>query len=267
MRVRALAVVVLVSAVGVVARADDKPLDRGELDRRVAEAVYAAAVRGTEMWNKGANYEGCFRLYQGTLAAVIPLLDHRPKLAASAKEKLEKAAGMKAVEGAFLLREALDEIQNEIAPGAKPDPKAAPKVDPKAEPKVEPKKATTLWERLGGEKGVRTIVDDLVAATSDNNDVKLFRDGKVKLDIKGVNHMKQMMVDFVSAATGGPAKYEGKDMKSAHAGMKITEKEFDAMGVALVEVLKKNKVAGSDIDELMKLVAATKKDIVEGKGN
>jgi hemoglobin len=258
MRARALALAVLVLAAGAVARADDRPLERVELDRRVVKAVYEAALQGTEMWNKSQNYEGCFRLYQGSLAAVIPLLDHRPRLAAAAKDKFDRAKSMKAVEGATLLREALDEIQNEIAPGAKADPKVDPKVEPKN---------TTLWERLGEEKGVKKIVDDLLSLAIEDKGVNLLRDGKVKLDGAGVARLKDGLVAFISEGTGGPIKYKGKDMKSAHAGMKITEKEFDALGAILVDVLKKNKVAQADIDDLMKAVAATKKDIVEGKGN
>ena len=252
MRARALALVVFVLAAGSMTRAEDRALERVDLDKRVVKTVYETAVLGTELWNKSQNYEGCFRLYQGTLAAVIPLLDHRPKLAAMAKDKFDKAKSMKAVEGATLLREALDEIQNEIAPGSKPDPK------------VEPKK-TTLWERLGEEKGVKKIVDDLLSLAIEDKDVNLLR-GK-KLDLQGVSHFKEMLVAFISEGTGGPIKYKGKDMKTAHAGMKITDKEFDALGAILVDVLKKNKVAQADIDELMKAVAATKKDIVEGKGN
>ena len=258
MAVRVLGALALVLAVWGASRADDRPLDRGEVDKRVVKAVYEAAVQGTEMWNKSANYEGCFRLYQGTLAAVVPLLDHRPKLAASARSKFDKAKGLGAVEGAILLREALDEIQHEIAPGPKPDPKV--------DPKVEAKK-TTLWERLGGEKGVKKIVDDIVADAIEKPEVNLLRGGAVKLDAAGVARFKQSMVDFVSEATGGPMKYKGKDMKSAHAGMKITEKEFDALAAVIADVLKKNKVAPADVDELMKAVNATKKDIVEGKGN
>ena len=266
MWVRMLATAVLVLGVGVVTRADDKPLEREELDKRVVQAVYNAAVQGTELWNKSANYEGCFRLYQGTLAAVIPLLDHRPKLAANAKAKLDKAQSMKAIEGAHLLREALDEIQYDIAPGPKPkvDPK---KEDPKKEdPKPKPKE-TTLWDRLGGEMGVKKIVDDFLGVAIENPDINLLRGGKVKLDLKAVTNLKKMMVDFISAATGGPLKYEGKDLKSAHAGMKITEKEFDAFIKVFGEVLERNKIAKADIDELMKVMNATKKDIVEGKGN
>jgi hemoglobin len=258
MRTRALALAVFVLAAGAVTRADDKPLERADLDKRVVKTVYETAVLGTELWNKSANYEGCFRLYQGALSAVIPLLDHRPKLAATAKDKLDKARSMRAIEGATLLREALDEIQHEIAPG--------PKTDPKVDPKVEPKK-TTLWERLGSEAGVKKVVDDLLALAIEDKNVNLLRDGKVKLDAKGVAHFKQMLVAFISEGTGGPIKYTGKDMKTAHAGMKITEKEFDALATILLEVLKKNKVAQPDIDDLMKAVGATKKDIVEGKGN
>lgn len=258
MRARILAAAALVLAVTGLARAEDRPVDRTEVDRRVVKVVYETAVMGTEMFNKG-NHEGCFRLYQGTLLGVQPMLDHRPKLAASVKEKLDKARGMKAPEGAFELRAALDEVQHEIAPGAK--------TDAKVDPKVDPKKTATLWDRLGGEPGVKKVVDDLFALAIEDKDVNLLRDGKVKLDAKGVANFKLKLVEMISETTGGPLKYSGKEMGVAHAGMKITEKEFDAFGKVLVDVLKKNKVAQADIDDLMKIIVATKKFIVEGKGN
>lgn len=248
MKVRLLSAAVLALAVGTAVRADDRPIERAEIDKRVVKVVYDAALLGTDLFNKGS-HEGCFRLYHGTLLAVHPMLDHRPKLAMSVRDKLEKAKTMKAIDGAFILREALDEIQNEIAPGAKT---TAPKA---------------LWDRLGGELGVKKVVDQLFALAIEDKAVNLLRDGKVKLDAKGVAHLKLMLVEFVSANTGGPSKYTGKDMKAAHAGMKITEAEFDALGALLVTVLKDNKVAQADIDELVKIVGTTKKDIVEGKGN
>lgn len=256
MRARLVSAAVLFVAVGAATRADDKPLDRTDLDRRVVKVVYESALLGTDVFNKGKHDE-CFRLYQGTLAAVHPLLDHRPKLAASVRAKMEKALAMKAAEGAFVLREALDEIQNEIAPGPKPDPK---------EVKVEPKK-TALWDRLGGEPGVKKVIDDLIAVAIEDKDVNLLRDGKYKLDAKGVAGFKRSLVEMISETTGGPLKYTGKDMKTAHAGMKITDKEFDALAAHLAAVLKKNKVAQDDADALMKIVGGTKPLIVEGKGN
>src|SRR6185312_7917138 len=115
-----------------------KPLDRAELDRRIARVVNEAIMSGVVLWQnqkeeEAVRVEGTFRLFQGTLAAVVPMLDHRPELQKSAGYKLHKGSGMRAVEGAFILRGALDEIQKATA--------AALVVKP-------------LWERLGGEAGV-----------------------------------------------------------------------------------------------------------------
>jgi hemoglobin len=242
MRSRILGVVVLLVGVGAVSRADDKPLDRLEVDKRVVTAVYQSALLGTELWNKDKNYDGAFRLYQGTLLAVQPLLDHRPNLMKSVKEKLEKAKSLKAAEGAFVLREALDEIQNEIAPGKK------------------------LWDRLGGEKAVRVIVRDFMLTVIEDKDVNFLRDGKYKLDAKGVARLEQLLVELVSVVSGGPLPYsEKRTLQEAHAGMKITDKEFDALMGVLQKTLDKHKVGKADAEELLTEVNKTRVVIVETK--
>jgi len=261
MRTRVLAGAILAALLGTTARAEDKPLERLDLDRRIVKVVYESALLGTDIYNRGRREE-CFRLYQGTLAAVLPLLDHRPKLAASVKQRMDKALTLDAAEGAHELRAALDEIQNEIAPN--PLAKSLPK-EPKPEPKPEPK-LTTLWDRLGGEKGVQKVVDDLIALAIEDPKVNFLRGGTVKLDKKGVDSLKQKLVEMISETTGGPLKYTGKDMKTAHAGMKITSDEFDALATILAEVLKKNKVADADAAALLKIVGSTKPLMVEGKG-
>jgi hemoglobin len=229
----------LVCALG---QADDKPLERIELDRRIVKAVYETSLAGTEIFNNGKHDE-CFRYYQGALAAIHPLLDHRPKLQNTVKDKLDKASRMKGVEGAFVLREALDEIQNEIAPG--------------------PKK---LWERLGGEKGVRAVVRDLILLSIENPKVNLLRDGKFKLDAKGVANLEQLLVELISKETGGPLTYSGKrDLKEVHAGMKITDGEFDAMAADLLRALEKHKLGKQETEELMKVFDSTRPLIVEAK--
>jgi hemoglobin len=242
-----LALAVLVAAVGL-CRADDKPVDRTELDKRIVATVYEVALRGTKMFNDDKNYEGCYRLYEGALMALVPVLDHRQKLQATVKMRLDRATKMKASDAAFELRTALDEIQNEIAPpkDKKPD-----------------EKKLTIWDRLGGDKGVRKIVDDIVATAAEDKKVNFFRDGKVKLDAKGVDHFKQMLVELISANSGGPLKYTGKTMKDAHKGMMITDAEFDALVDVIVGVLKKHKVSAEDTAALGKVVESTRKDIVE----
>lgn len=246
MRARVLlAMLTLIGAVGLT-RAQDKPVERTELDKRIVGAVYESAVRGTEIFNKG-NHEGCYRLYEGTLIALVPMLDHRAKLQATVKIRLANASKMKSADAAFELRTALDEIQNDIAP---------------AKDKKGPPTATTLWERLGGEKGVKAVVHDVVLSAAEDKKVNFLRDGKYKVDIPA---LEKSLVEFISSATGGPLKYTGKNMKDAHKGMMISNAEFDALGEIVIASLKKFKVPQADIDELVKIIETTRKDIVEPK--
>jgi hemoglobin len=260
MLARCLGAVLLVGALGAMARSDDRPIDRGEIDKRVVWAVYETTLLGTEIYNKGKHDE-CFRLYQGVLTGIHPLLDHRPRLKDFVKERLERSRNAKAVEAAFLLREALDEIQNEIAPPSGSDAK----VDPKPAPKVAPKK-TLLWEQLGGEKNVRAIVKDLLKAAEADKAVNFSRDGKYKLDEKARMRLEQLFVEVISAFAGGPLEYsEKRNPWKAHAGMKITEAEFDAfLGVAR-KTLEAHKVGKVETEELLKHLAATRVVIVEPK--
>jgi hemoglobin len=256
MRGRILGAVALLVTVGTFCRADDKPLDRAKVDERVVKAVYETALLGTDIFNKG-KHEECFRLYQGVLIGLQPMLDHRPDLMKSVRAKMEKARSMKGSEGAFVLRDALDEIQNEIAPGAK----TGTKPDPKAEGKK------TLWDRMGGEKVVKAVVHDLFLLAIEDKKVNLLRDGKYKLDAKGVENFEQRLVEIISAATGGPLAYKGmRNMQMVHEGMKITDAEFDALAADLVKALEKHKVGKTEIDELMKEFDKTRVVIVEVKG-
>jgi truncated hemoglobin YjbI len=256
---RSLRAIALLAALGAMARADDRPIDRTEVDKRVVWSIYETALLGTDIFNQGKHDE-CFRLYQGVLTGIQPLLDHRPQLKDSVKQKLDRAKSLKGVEGAFLLREAMDEIQNQIAPPSGSDAKVESKPVSKKRP---------LWERLGGEKKVRTIVKDLIAAAEADKSVNFSRDGKYKLDEKGRARLEQLFVEFISLPEvgGGPLDYSGKrTLGQAHASMKITDAEFDAfLGVAR-KTLEAHKVGKAESEELLKHFAATRVVIVEAKG-
>jgi hemoglobin len=120
-----------------------------------------------------------------------------------------------------------------------------------------------LWDRLGGEVAVKAVIHDFVAKAAADPKVDFTRGGQYKLDEAGVEKLEKLLVQLVSATTGGPLKYEGRDMKEAHKGMKITEAQFGALAADLIDVLKEYKVPQKEIDELVGIVASTKKDIVE----
>ena len=77
-----------------------------------------------------------------------------------------------------------------------------------------------------------------------------------------VDHERRL-VEFVCFATGGPCVYSGRDMKTAHAGMKITSEQFGAVVGHLVATLDKFKVPAAEKNELLGLLGPTKGSIVE----
>ncbi len=134
---------------------------------------------------------------------------------------------------------------------------------------VDPPKMS-LWEKLGGETNVKKVVEDFVNAAAADPKVDFFRtetlkNDKYKLDATGVTKLKQLLVDQISAATGGPREYKGKSMKEVHKGMAITEEQFDALAGHLKAALEKNKAMPEDVKTVMTVIGGTKADIVEKK--
>jgi truncated hemoglobin YjbI len=128
-----------------------------------------------------------------------------------------------------------------------------------------PLSTKTLWDRLGGEANVAKVVDDFVNTAGKDAKVNFWRDPTRVPSKKEIADLKTRLVEFVSSATGGPLKYEGKSMKEVHKGMKITNDEFDAAAKDLKEALEKNHAKAEDVAAVMKAVDGTRKDIVEVK--
>lgn len=125
----------------------------------------------------------------------------------------------------------------------------------------------SLYDRLGGEAAINAVVDDFVNRAANNPKVNFTRKGVTAKEWnptpENVAHLKKMLVQFIASATGGPQKYQGKDMKSSHAGMMITNTEFDALAADLTASLNKFNVPSREQAELMKIVGSTRSLIVE----
>ena len=120
----------------------------------------------------------------------------------------------------------------------------------------------SLYERLGGYNAVAAVVDDFVG--------RLVADGQFERFFAGHSHdskkrIRQHIVDQFCAAAGGPCVYTGRTMKDSHAGLGISEAEWDAAAGHLVASLDKFKVPGPEKDELLAFVTSLKADIVEKK--
>ncbi len=229
-----LALVTMASA----GRADEAPMTTGDLDARVDQALFQTINKGVQVFNAG-DAAGCYRIYQGSLTAIVPFLAHRPDIQGSVKKALASAETTGSYDQkAFALRTVLDEVRVKVT-------------------------TRPLWARLGGEPAVKAVVHDFVARAATDPNVDFTRGGKYPLDAAGVAHLEELLVQLISATTGGPLKYTGKDMKSSHAGMGITNAQFDALAGDLIAVLKSYKVPQGEINELVGIIAGTRKDIVE----
>jgi hemoglobin len=117
----------------------------------------------------------------------------------------------------------------------------------------------SLYQRLGGREGIALVVNDFVAfLVADPRVNARFKDMKPA----DVEKLKSNAADQVCEATGGPCAYLGRDMKTTHKGMNITEAEWTATVEDLVKALDKNKVPDKEKQELIGRLAPMKPDIV-----
>ena len=74
---------------------------------------------------------------------------------------------------------------------------------------------------------------------------------------------RQLIVDFLCVATGGPVVYRGRDMKTSHEGLRISESDWKIFVEHTVATLDKFSVPEREKAEFMAAAASLKGDIVE----
>jgi hemoglobin len=125
--------------------------------------------------------------------------------------------------------------------------------------KEQPAAAPSLYKRLGGREGIALVVGDFV--TNMASDARVNERFKA-MKPADVEKLKSNLADQICDATGGPCSYLGRDMKTVHKGMKITEAEWNATVENLTKALDKHKVPAKEKQELISAIAPMKGDIV-----
>jgi len=118
----------------------------------------------------------------------------------------------------------------------------------------------TLYARLGGYDAITAVVDDFITRLATD---KRFEKFFVGFSNDSKKRLRQHILDQFCVAAGGPCVYTGRDMKTSHGGLGITEADWDAAAKHLVASLDKYKVPEAEKNELLTFVVAQKKDIVE----
>jgi hemoglobin len=118
----------------------------------------------------------------------------------------------------------------------------------------------SLYQRVGGYDALAAVVDDFITRLVTDKQFEKFFAGASNDSKKRI---RQHILDQFCAATGGPCVYNGRDMKTSHTGLGITNAEWDAAAKHLTASLDKFKVPEREKGEILAFVTSLKKDIVE----
>jgi len=114
----------------------------------------------------------------------------------------------------------------------------------------------SLYQRLGGETRVRKIVNDILDKNLSN---PLIGHHFRSIDM---NKLKQLVFEFFSMGTGGPHHYTGRDMRSSHANLNITEQDFEIANEDTLAAMEENGVSEEDKKEIISILNSMKSDVV-----
>lgn len=117
-----------------------------------------------------------------------------------------------------------------------------------------------LFTRLGGEAALRGVIDEFYSNVLVDPQLESFFDGV------NVDWLKASQFAFLAQALGGPAKYSGRDMGTAHGRLQIRQEDFDLVAGHLVGALDALEVDDELAAEVVALIAPLAAEIVNFDG-
>lgn len=122
-------------------------------------------------------------------------------------------------------------------------------------------KTLSLYQPLGGYDVIAAFIDETYQRLHDDPMFSRFSTRSTS----SRERARQLLVDQVCHLAGGPCLYIGRDMKTshAHAGLRISEGEWDTSIEHTRQAMKKHKIGAREADEVIAIFQRYKGDIVE----
>jgi len=114
----------------------------------------------------------------------------------------------------------------------------------------------SLYARLGQRAGIEAVMTDFVGRMAKDRRVNR---GFANTDAKA---FIAKLTDQLCEASGGPCKYTGKDMKTAHAGQKITNAQWNITVAHVSAAMRAKRVGRKEQREVIAALGPMKNDIV-----
>ena len=124
-----------------------------------------------------------------------------------------------------------------------------------------PDQPASLYTRLGSYDAIAAMVDDLLPRLRSDELLSRFWVSPRSADTH--NRERQLAVDFIAAAAGGPTCYLGRDMKMSHKGMGITKADYAAFMRCLAVSLDTFEVSDPERSEVVAFITSLEPEIVE----
>ncbi len=99
----------------------------------------------------------------------------------------------------------------------------------------------SLYGRLGGIESIRSVTEAFYQRVlADELLAPLFAGADM-------NRQAGMLAQFLAAAFGGPVAYSGRDLRTAHAGMPLSDEHFNRVVGHIANVLRDVGVCDDDV--------------------
>jgi len=117
-----------------------------------------------------------------------------------------------------------------------------------------------LYHRLGGYDVIAAVVDDLFQMLRNDPKFSRFAMGR---STDSQQRARQLFVDQLCQLAGGPCLYIGRDMRTSHAGLGITETEWEINLDYTRQALRRHSIGEREVSEVEAIFQRYKADIVE----
>jgi len=116
--------------------------------------------------------------------------------------------------------------------------------------------AVSDYERVGGGPAIRAVVDRFYELVLGHERLASF------FTDSNLPELKRHQALLIAQVMGGPASYDGRDLREAHAGMQISRDDFALVVGYLVQTLEEFGVDGQIIARVCEQLGATERDVV-----
>lgn len=118
----------------------------------------------------------------------------------------------------------------------------------------------SLYHRMGGYDVIAGIVGDFIQQLGTDKAFERFGGGRSQ---NSLVRTKQLVIDQICNLAGGPCAYIGRDTKTTHAGLAITNAEWDSSIQKFKNSLNKFKIKEREQKDFIAMIEKLKPDVVE----